>query len=84
MRPRHFFVILDDVVSDSRVNFKLGAYHMDFPFLSDHRVPTVSKYLFRGIATGSEEFAPGTGAASSMAGLLKPAHAMPRESERRR
>ncbi len=58
--PQHFFVILNDVVSDSRVNIKLGAYHMDFPFLSDHRIPTISKYLFRGTATSSEEFAPGT------------------------
>ena len=58
--PKHFFIVFNDILPKSRLNLKMGAYHVDFPFLSDHRIPTRAHYLTRVTATGSEEIAPGS------------------------
>ncbi len=54
LTPDVVFVIFDDIVSDSRLNLKVGAIDIDFPFLSDPRSPTHAGYLARLDAGGGD------------------------------
>ena len=45
LTPDLAFIIFDDLVSDSRLNLKIGGFDVDFPFLSDPRSITLSPYL---------------------------------------
>lgn len=52
LTPDLAFIIFDDIVSDSRLNLKIGGFDVDFPFLSDPRSPTLTGYLARINANG--------------------------------
>jgi len=52
LTPDVAFIVFDDIVSDSRLNLKVGGFDADFPFLSDPRSPTLSGYLARINANG--------------------------------
>lgn len=54
LTPDVAFVIFDDLISDGRLNLKVGAMDIDFPFLSDPRAPTLSGYLTRLDAGGED------------------------------
>jgi len=54
LTPHHAWIIFDDIVPDSQLNLKAGKFHVDFPFLSDHRAPTLASYLVRFRPDGKE------------------------------
>lgn len=54
LTPDLAFLIFDDLVSDSRLNLKVGGFDVDFPFLSDPRSLTATGYLVRIAADGAE------------------------------
>lgn len=54
LTPDLAFVIFDDLISDGRLNLKMGGFDVDFPFLSDPRSPTLAPYLARINADGEE------------------------------
>jgi hypothetical protein len=55
LTPDVAFIIFDDLISDSRLNLKMGGFDVDFPFLSDPRSVTLSPYLVRISADPTEE-----------------------------
>ena len=54
LTPDLAFIVFNDLLSDSRLNLKVGGFDVDMPFLSDPRSITLAPYLARISADGEE------------------------------
>lgn len=54
LTPDLAFIIFNDLLSDGRLNLKVGGFDVDMPFLSDPRSLTLAPYLTRISADGEE------------------------------